>query len=219
MTFKQSPVLFGLIGLNVAIFLMQTAGFDWRDIGALWLPESPFYHHWQWLTHQFLHKDLLHIVLNMYALGLFGAPLLRLWGSKRFLLLYLISGVAAAALYTAYQTYLLYQLNPYTTSPTEIAQIEQWLFSPMLGASGAVFGVLAAFAVRLPQIKLGLMLIPIQLPARWFVGIIVIYELFAQLSGISLFGNHIAHLAHVGGAIAGGLLGTWYVRQEPQQML
>ncbi|XXQ69047.1 rhomboid family intramembrane serine protease [Neisseriaceae bacterium B1] len=219
MTFRQLPVLFVLIAVNVLVFLAQMAGWDWRSVGALFLPMSPFYRHWQWLTHLFLHDNLLHILFNMYALGLFGAPLVRVWGTWRFLVLYLVSGLVAAGLYVIWQMMLLLSLADSVQYSEAAAQAANaLLFTPMLGASGAVFGVLAAFAWRLPHVKLGLMFIPIQLPARWFVGLIVGYELFAQLLGVSLFGDNIAHLAHVGGALAGFVLGVGFTWRERKMM-
>lgn len=215
MTFRQNPVLFVLIGLNIAIFLAQQAGWDMRDIGALWLPFSPHYQYWQWVSHMFLHEDLLHILFNMYALGMFGVPLLRVWGGKRFVLLYVLGGLLAAAVYVGWQLFLLFQAAQ--TAQYDVTarnQAFELLFTPMIGASGAVFAVLAAFAMRLPHARLGLLFIPISLPARMFVGLIIGYELFAQFSGISLFGDNIAHLAHVGGALAGLLLGMLFMRQE-----
>lgn len=219
MTFRQLPVLFVLIGLNVLVFLVQLAGWDWRDAGALFVPFSPFYRHWQWLTHLFLHDDLLHILFNMYALGLFGAPLVRVWGTWRFLALYLLCGLAAAALYVLWQLGLLLSLaDSVRHSEAAVQTANAVLFTPMIGASGAVFGVMVAFAWRLPHVKLGLMFIPFQLPARWFVALIVGYELFAQLSGVSLFGENIAHLAHVGGALMGFVLGAFLTWRERKMM-
>lgn len=218
MTFKHHPTLLFLITANVLIFLIQQAGGNWRDIGALWLPESPFYHSWQWLTHQFLHDSVLHILFNMYAVGLFGTVLLRIWGTLRFLLLYLVCGFAAVSLHVLWKTHLL---NTWLmASPNSLEaqrQIQQLLFTPMLGASGAVFGLLAAFAVRLPHVKLSLWFIPIHLPARWFIGLIMAYEIFAQFSGITWFGSHIAHLAHIGGALAGILFGAILSYEEKQR--
>lgn len=91
---------------------------------------------------------------------------------------------------------------------------QAWPFVNMLGASGGAFGILAAFAVLLPQARLGLFFLPFSFPARYFVIGIVVYELFAQFSGFSLFGPGIAHLAHVGGAAVGAAL-AWFWRRKP----
>ena len=121
-----------LIALNVAIFLLQESDFDWRTEGALWQPENPNYHIWQWFTHMFLHESLMHLGFNMFALGSFMPPLLRVWTAKRVWALYFASGLAGAAAYL-----------PFMGGN-----------SSMLGASGAVFGVLAAFSAVYPKAPL-----------------------------------------------------------------
>ena len=151
-----------LIALNVAIFLLQEAGFDWRLEGALWQPENPNYHIWQWFTHMFLHESLMHLGFNMFALGSFMPSLLRVWSAKRVWALYFASGLAGAAAYL-----------PFMGSN-----------GSMLGASGAVFGVLAAFSAVYPKAPLSLMFIPVPVQARYLVGGMVLYEVFAQVSGV-----------------------------------
>ena len=79
----------------------------------------------------------------------------------------------------------------------------------LLGASGAIFGVLSAFAVIFPRASVSLMFLPFSFPAKYFVSAMVLYEAFAQISGISFLGDNIAHMAHVGGAITGASL-AWY---------
>ena len=89
-------------------------------------------------------------------------------------------------------------------------------YTHLLGASGAVFGVLAAFALCFPDAPLTVMFLPMRIKAKYLVPVAVGYELFAQFGGVSLFGDNIAHLAHVGGAVCGGLLAWyWLSRREP----
>lgn len=180
-----------LIALNVAIFLLQEAGFDWRLEGALWQPENPNYHIWQWFTHMFLHESLMHLGFNMFALGSFMPSLLRVWSAKRVWALYFASGLAGAAAYL-----------PFMGSN-----------GSMLGASGAVFGVLAAFSAVYPKAPLSLMFIPVPVQAWYLVGGMVLYEVFAQVSGVSLFGDNIAHMAHGGGALMGWAFAWQWQRQ------
>lgn len=189
-----------LIGINIVIFVLQNAGFDWRDQGAIWLPESPYYQHYQWLTHLFLHADIMHLVLNMYALAVLAKPINALLGNTKFLFLYLCSGLFAALCDVVYSLYLMNQQETSTLL---------WQHS-LIGASGAVCGVAAAFAVSLPKARLGIIFLPFSLPARVFVVLFALYELFAEFSGISFFGNNIAHLAHVGGLIAGGVMAMFF---------
>ena len=180
-----------LIALNVAIFLLQASGFDWRLEGALWQPENPNYHIWQWFTHLFLHESLMHLGFNMFALGSFMPHLLRVWTAKRVWALYFASGLAGAAAYL-----------PFMASN-----------GSMLGASGAVFGVLAAFSAMYPKAPLSLMFIPVPVQARYLVDGLVLYEVFAQISGVSLFGDNIAHMAHGGGALMGWAFAWQWQRQ------
>lgn len=201
---KHQPVLFTLIGINVLLFLIGQAGFELRPLLSLWLPQTPLHGFWQWLTHMFMHADLLHLLFNMYALGVFGAPLVRIWGAQRFLLLFFASGLAGAALYCGW---LMLSL------PAEARP-----FINMAGASGGAFGVLAAFAVMLPRAPLGIMFLPFSFPAKYFVIALVAYETFAQISGISLLGPNIAHLAHVGGALAGAALAFYWRKKYPLRL-
>lgn len=196
MIHSHRPLLTALIGCNIAIFLLQQNGYDLRPIAALWLPSTPLHHSWQWISHLFMHADLPHLVFNMYAIGMFAPPLIQIWGVKRFLLLYFAAGVVGSAAYCAW---MLAVLPP-----------EQWPYVSLLGASGAAFGVLAAFAVLLPRAPLALMFLPWSFPAKYFVSALVAYEIFAQLSGISLFGPNIAHLAHIGGALTGAALAAYW---------
>ena len=188
-----TPVI--LIAINVLIFVLQNAGMDYRIQAALWRPETPMYHTWQWFTHLFLHDSVPHIMFNMWTLAMFATPLLYIWTEKKFLLLYFGAGLVAAMAYLPFA-------NEYTM---------------MLGASGAVYGLLAAFAVCFPRAPVSLIFVPIAFPAKYFVTALVAYELFAQLTGISLFGDNIAHMAHVGGAIFGALFAFWWRRGVIQQ--
>lgn len=217
-TFRQAPVLFSLIGINVLIFLIQNLGYDMRQQGSLWLPGSPYYQHYQWISHLFLHSNLLHLLFNMYALGILGRPLNTLLGNLKFLLLYLLSGLFAAYFYLAEPINFIFLNRTVYISEEKAQWINQLLFhSAMLGATGAVCGIAAAFAVCLPQARLGIIFLPFSLPARHFVLLFTAYELFAQFSGFSIFGNNIAHLAHVGGVIAGTIIALffqWHLRKK-----
>ena len=176
-----------IIVLNTIVFLAQEVGLDYRFEGALWRPDMPTYHIWQWITYQFLHSSVSHILFNMVSLGMFGGVVVQLWVWWRFVLLYVLSGLMGALFFLPFMT-------------------EQTM---LLGASGAIFGVLSAFAVIFPRASVSLMFLPFSFPAKYFVSAMVLYEAFAQISGISLLGDNIAHMAHVGGAITGVSL-AWY---------
>ena len=236
------PALVVLIGLNLLLFLVGQTGsdpedFDLGESGALWALQNRHYRTWQWFSHMFLHSGLLHLAFNMYGLGMFGAPLLRVWRTRRFLLLYFAAGLAGAALQwiangialdqditafaaaqgigtDAVRTILDKGYGPaYLVDAMSDSLIGRFNMH-MLGASGAVFGVLAAFSLRYPKVPLMLVFVPVPVQARYFVLGIVGYELFAEFTGVSLFGGGIAHLAHVGGALAGWLLGRLWLGKD-----
>ncbi len=207
MTPPKFPPHIILIALNVAIFLLQEAGFDWRLEGALWQPENPNYHIWQWFTHMFLHESLMHLGFNMFALGSFMPSLLRVWSAKRVWALYFASGLAGAAAYL-----------PFMGSNGSMLGASGAVFGVLAAftaftPSGAVFGVLAAFSAVYPKAPLSLMFIPVPVQARYLVGGMVLYEVFAQVSGVSLFGDNIAHMAHGGGALMGWAFAWQWQRQ------
>ena len=149
---------------------------------------GPQFWPWQLLTYGFLHAGVLHIVLNMYALWLFGSRLEYLWGGRRFAAYYLTCLVGAA----------LVQLVV-----SEITLAQGGEAYPVLGASGGVFGVLLAFGLTFPETRLMLLIPPIPIKAKWFVLIYGVIELVAGVTG-TLEG--IAHFAHLGGMLTGLIL-------------
>ena len=229
-------VLYALLALNVLVFvLMQLPGFEFLQLaGPLWPLEHPRYQYWQWLSHMFLHANFTHLLFNMVVLCSFAPMLLLRFGQRRFLLLYLLCGLAGALLYTGWNEYLIANgvrnvaeqigLDEATVRsallsgglPNVPDGLATAFYTHLLGASGAVFGVLAAFALCFPDAPLTVMFLPMRIKAKYLVPVAVGYELFAQFGGVSLFGDNIAHLAHVGGAVCGALLAWyWLSRREP----
>tara|TARA_B100000902_G_C27269945_1_gene895764 strand:- start:696 stop:1346 length:651 start_codon:yes stop_codon:yes gene_type:complete len=147
---------------------------------ALWHWETNLFQPWQLISHMFLHDapDPMHIFTNMLALWMFGSPIENRWGSKRFLQYYIFTGVGAA---------LFFML----LSPTVI---------PMVGASGAVFGILLAFGMLYPNTQIILLIPPMPIKAKYLV---IGYGLFSLYMGVSRTGGEVAHLAHVGGLLFG----------------
>ncbi|GAB4299943.1 MAG: rhomboid family intramembrane serine protease [Ignavibacteriaceae bacterium] len=135
---------------------------------------------WQLITYQFMHGGFSHILFNMFALWMFGMEIENLWGSKKFLSFYLIAGVVAG----------LFQLF--------ITPLLGGVSAPTIGASGAVYGVLIAFALLFPDRYIFLyFLIPVK--AKYLIGFLLIMEFMLVDSANS----GVAHLAHLGGALAG----------------
>lgn len=139
---------------------------------------SPFFWVWQVFTYQFLHGGFFHLFFNMFALWMFGMELETLWGSRRFLTYYLLSGVGAAIVQILIATV------------------------PTLGASGAVYGILLAFGMTFPNRQIFMFPLFIPIKAKYFVMIFAGIELFSGLRG----SDGIAHFAHLGGAATGFLL-------------
>ncbi|MEO6915647.1 MAG: rhomboid family intramembrane serine protease, partial [Chitinophagaceae bacterium] len=150
--------------------------------GALWPWQSGNLKLWQLITHMFMHGGLGHIFFNMFALWMFGPALEHLWGPKRYFQFYMACGI--------------------------IAGVAQLLLSagtaPAVGASGAIMGVLAAFAYLYPETNLYVMLIPIPIKAKWAIPALIAIDLFGGVAGRPE--DNIAHFAHLGGAFAGIVL-------------
>ena len=187
---RLPPATRGLILANVVVFLVQLLAWD-KMLGlfALWPLGSGLFHVWQLITYAFLHGNLPHIFLNMFALFMFGSGLESYWGARRFLIYYFVCVLAAAV------TQLLVEG---ASSGAE----------PVLGASGGIFGVLLAFAWYFPRQRLIVLPIPIPVPAWLFVTIYALIELF---SGLTRTQQGVAHFAHLGG-MAGGALCILYWR-------
>jgi membrane associated rhomboid family serine protease len=165
---------------------------------AAFMPGSTHFQPYQIATHMFMHGGIGHLFFNMLALYFFGPQVEIVWGPKRFLTYYLICGVGAYACHMGVQYYELEQagIDPHT-----------WNGS-MLGASGAIFGVLTAFAYLFPNQIISLIFPPISLKAKYFVPLMAGLELVYGVKGSS---TGIAHFAHLGGALAGFIvIMIWY---------
>lgn len=168
---------------------------------AMFYPSSDYFRPYQIVTHMFMHADFMHIFFNMYALFLFGPPLERLLGEHRFLIFYLFTGFGALALHL-FVKYLELQYGMVGEAGVNV---------PVLGASGAVFGLLVGFGMKFPKTVLQLIFPPIALQARYFVLIYIVLELFLGLNPYSSGG--VAHWAHLGGALFGYLIIKYWDRR------
>ena len=184
-----TPAVRALIVLNVAGYLLALV----VPAVSIWLglvPALVFERWWVWqpVTYMFLHGGLFHLLFNMLALWMFGVDLERRWGTRFFARYYFISGIGAAA------TTLVVSLLPYSFAAPLYGSVT-------VGASGAVYGLLVAFAMMYPHRPIYLyMLFPI--PARIFV---LIVGAISFLSSVSEARGGVAHAAHLGGLVAGYL--------------
>lgn len=182
------PVVKNIIIINVILFLGTLLVKEpMYERLALFPLGSYFFRPYQLVTHMFMHGGFWHIFFNMYTLFFFGCVLERVWGSKKFLLYYFVTGLGAAACHL-----LVLYLQGNT------------LNIPTVGASGAIYGLLLAYGMLFPNNRLTIIFpIPIVLKAKWFVLIFGCIELLTDFSGIS---DGVAHFAHLGGMIFGVFL-------------
>jgi membrane associated rhomboid family serine protease len=170
------------------------------------LDESQKFQPYQVITHLFAHApppSFYHILFNMFTLWMFGRVLENVWGGKRFLIFYLACGLGAAALHLGMQYFRCEQLLQ-DFSNNDIVSIKAHLgaAAPALGASGAIMGVMAAFAYLFPNTELYIMLIPIPVKAKWAMLGLAAIDIFGGVAG----GDNIAHFAHLGGALTGFII-------------
>lgn len=171
---------------------------------ALFPVESPFFHFWQPVTYMFLHGGFSHLFFNMFALWMFGRGLEQEMGTKRFLVYYFVCGVGAAL---AQLGIALIDINNMSSQ----YELVQYLCTPTVGASGAVFGLLLAFGMLHPNATIMLLIPPIPMKAKWFV---VLYGLLELLLIVLQAQDGVAHFAHLGGMFFGWLLLVLWNRRD-----
>ncbi len=200
------PVVKNVIIANCVALLATTLlpiGDELLTRFALFNAQSPLFHSYQIFTYMFLHGGISHLFFNMFALWMFGRQLEYELGSQRFFTYYMVCGVGAALL----QLGVGYAEYSHALEAGGLQSAMQYLYTPTVGASGAVFGLLLAFGVLHPNNTVMLIFPPIAMKAKWFVLIYGLLELFFGLSG---YQSGVAHFAHLGGMLWGlGLLYWW----------
>jgi membrane associated rhomboid family serine protease len=178
------PVTLGLLIACIAAYLVQTNAYaPIMEQFALW-PFGAYFRPWQLVSYFFLHGGLQHLLFNMLGLVTFGSDLERLWGPGRYLVLIVISTIAAA---------LAQQAMSYASGD----------FFPTVGASGGIYGLLLAFALTFPNRIVTLIFPPIPMRARTFAIVFAGIELFSGVTG-TMAG--VAHFAHLGGMLGALIL-------------
>jgi membrane associated rhomboid family serine protease len=223
------PVVKNLLIINILFFaasyVMQSKGIQLGYyLGAFYF-DSPLFRIWQPITYMFMHGGFTHILFNMFALYMFGGILETRWGAKRFINFYFITGLGALALQLLVQSFEVYQItgsviNPGAVTidlvkqmagtnitgitPAQSSTLLDIYTSPMVGASGAIFGLLVAFGMLYPNVELYIMFIPVPVKAKYIIPVYILIELFL---GVARFqGDSVAHYAHLGGALLGFIL-------------
>lgn len=243
--FQLTPIVRNLLILNIVFFIVDSYILPLTPVFALRSFLSPAFLPFQFITYMFLHANIGHIFSNMFGLIIFGPMLERVWGPKRFLIFYFVTGIGAGLLFSAidfYETsqlqqaasvYLefptpdgfvdfmsqhagqLYQanldfINKFEETPRDprIIQesanfvkgfLQQQVNIPMVGASGAIFGILMAFGLLFPNTELFLLFIPFPIKAKYFVAFYGMYELYSGIQNSP--SDNVAHFAHLGGML------------------
>jgi membrane associated rhomboid family serine protease len=228
---------------------------------ALFRIQSPLFFPTQFLTHIFMHGSLSHLFFNMFGLFMFGRILESVWGAKKMLFFYLVTGIGAALIqsgityiqmqkminlahaFAAHPSYQIFSeyINHYIIKGSshykEIMSFAQsWFYAPdnisyvpqareyievvkyenlnipMVGASGAIFGLLIAFAMMFPDVQLMLIFLPVPIKAKYFVPVYALIELVFGVAGFSW--DNVAHFAHLGGALVGFIIVRYWKRRQ-----
>lgn len=217
-----------LLAINVLMFVITYFMPEMEKTLALHYYQNPLFKPHQYVTHFFMHGGPAHIMFNMYALVMFGSVVERHLGAKKFLTLYFLSAIGAFVLHMLVVHYQLLDLTPeiiellgskgadalsegMNFEDEVLAKANVKFNQSILGASGAIMGLLAAFGVMHPNAKLGIIFLPFQFKAKYFIPIVMLVELYLGVKEFSW--DFIAHFAHIGGAIVGFVLMMMWKRK------
>ncbi len=212
-----TPVVKNLIAINILFFafsFFMAVNFNidlCRILGMrAWFADNfqPF----QIATYMFMHGDFMHIAINMFVLWMFGSALEQTWGPKRFLFFYLFTGLGAAFVYSMYNFWEFY---PTISELKATGQFDKALFNglpPVVGASGAVFGLLMAYGTLFAEREIYLYFF-IPMKAKVFVFLIILFELYRGFQNNPA--DNVAHFAHLGGMFFGIILLWWWYGRKP----
>ena len=233
-----------LLIINVIMFIGTTLSGNMDLVYSflgLRFPENNSFKFWQIITHMFMHGGSMHILVNMFTLWMFGVQVERVLGSKRFLFFYISCGLGAAIIQLIYLYFIFYtNLEILISSGYDSSQIFEILNqgklssawssilgdaellsfmssfnSLMVGASGAIMGILVAFGMFFPENKLMLMFFPIPIKAKYFIPGIILLDLISATTGVSIFSpSNTAYVAHLGGALTGFLIMYYWKKNQ-----
>ena len=258
-----TPIVKNLLVLNIAVFfftgpLADAIGIAPYEYLALREIGSEYFFPLQYFSYMFMHGGFQHLLFNMIALFFFGPLLEQFLGQKRFLILYIVSGLGAGIIHSGISYYEYSQekasLQTYMTNPTpegfemhikdhygkymylnlydfiesyssnpEVTEYKKQSISVlkslndpdkgrMVGASGAIMGLLLAFALMFPNTELYLLFIPFPVKAKYMVGFYILMDIFGAIQNDP--GDTVAHYAHLGGAFVGFVIVEFWKRQR-----
>ena len=218
------PVVKNLLIINIIFYIAMFALrpiFDMEQYFSAYYFGSPMFKPWQIVTYMFMHssKDFMHILFNMFALYSFGPILEGTLGSKKFFNFYFITGIGAYLINMGWHAAEIHAITgSFTIANPQLdasyfafgggqAQAEN-LFGlyngAMVGASGAIFGILVGFGMLFPNLEMMIMFIPVPIKAKYIIPVYIVLELFLGVKQYS--GDSVAHFAHLGGALFGFIL-------------
>lgn len=210
---------------------------------AMYFPMNDLFQPWQIITHMFMHGNFMHILFNMLVLWMFGTAVEQVFGKKKFIFFYISAGLGAVALQVGYYYFKFYSgldlltaagfdksqimevlstsYNRYDTRWSNVLsqnQLESFVGvfnSSMVGASGALMGILVAFGMLFPESKLMLIFLPIPIKAKYFIPGIIILDLISAITGQSFFSpSNTAYIAHLGGALTGFIIMYFWKKDQ-----
>ena len=235
---KLTDTVKHLLIINVLFFIAaQLYQNEMYGLFSLWFPEHPNFQLWQIISHMFMHGSITHIVFNMYGLYAFGTPLEQMWGRNKFLFFYFSAGLGSALLHIVVNYYVFNESlqalvangipetqileiiaeGKYSPSWNDIIGVDkvnsflEVYNTPAVGASGAIYGILVAFAFMYSEAELMLIFLPVPIKAKYFVPLILVGDLFFGFTGAA---TGIAHFAHIGGAIAGFIMMLYWKKNQ-----
>lgn len=241
---RISPTVKQLLIINIIFYFGSVLSLNTDfiySIFSLHFPENPDFKFWQLLTHMFMHGGIMHLGFNMFALWMFGSSIESIFGSKRFLFFYLTCGLGAAISQISFLYYSFYSNldlllssgydvesvlsilseGKYNTSwesvlgPEGLFAFNTSFLSTMVGASGAIMGVLVAFGMFFPESKLMLIFFPVPVKAKYFIPAIILLDLFSAITGQAIFSpSNTAYIAHIGGALTGFFIMYYWKRNQ-----
>ena len=241
--FRISPIVKHLLILNIIIFfgINLSSSSYLNKLFSLHFPLNNDFGFWQIISHMFMHGNFNHLLFNMFALWMFGVSVERTLGQKKFLFFYITCGFGALTLQLIYSFYNFYSIseilisNGYSIdsvvallndfsfdvrwktflSKIDFINLQSTFYTQMVGASGAIMGVLVAFGMKNPNAELMLIFFPIPIKAKYFIPGIILLDLFSAITGVSIFSpSNTAYIAHIGGALTGFIIMYFWKKNQ-----
>lgn len=217
------PVTKNLIIINlilwVATLVLPKVGIDLVKLLGLHFPWAEDFHLFQFISYMFMHdtRSFSHVFFNMFAVYMFGRVLENVWGPKRFLIFYFVTGIGAGLIQ---EIVWFFDLRDVLASTYDVVNLGGTIISKSqffnmfvtIGASGSVFGILLAFGMLFPNAPLYIMFIPVPVKAKYFVFFYGLAELFLGVASFN--GDSVAHFAHLGGMLFGFFMIRYWKKKD-----